>query len=275
MSASTLIRDTPTGEDTRGYPEGAPTGEQAARQGEPIYLAQCPTGEEVRIWRRAPKIDEWLFRTGWPGGTAEPDEAAAWAGRQLFAWALTLARLLAQEHLHRVFHQAPHVVAPEPPRAADPPAAPAPAARLRALSGLGAGRLAEVFDVTRQTFQKWVAGGTPKGTREERLLAVLALVEEAARRLGSPAATRQWLLTPVSAQGKRPLDYLRDGHYDLVRGFLLRVPTGRERARPLAAPVRPRRPLAPPEREELDLLRPRLWREDDGAPAPAGDRGHA
>lgn len=141
--------------------------------------------------------------------------------------------------------------------------APAAAERLREKSGLDAARLGGVFGVSRVAYQKWIAGVAPQGTRREHLLEVLALIEEAERRLGDPRAVGDWLLTPVSARGRRPLDMLLDREYETFRGYLLHVRTGRERARPLAPSNRVRRRLS---REEFDdalaRLRPRAWSGD-------------
>lgn len=67
----------------------------------------------------------------------------------------------------------------------------------------------------------------------EHLLEALPLLEEAIERLGSPTATKTWLLTPVTPGGKTPLDYLTAWQYTIFRGFLLRVRTGQEAFRPL------------------------------------------
>jgi hypothetical protein len=93
---------------------------------------------------------------------------------------------------------------------------------------------------------------------------LLALMEEATQRLGSPSATNAWLLTPVSPSGKRPVDYLAERQYTIFRGFLLRVRTGREVFRPLAPSKRVYRELSPEEAEDsLERLRPRSWRDED------------
>ena len=89
----------------------------------------------------------------------------------------------------------------------------------------------------------------------EHLLEVLPLLEEAIERLGSPAATNTWLLTPVSPGGKKPIDYLEMRQYSIFRGFLLRQRTGREVFRPLAPSKRMYRELP---REEVEGARERL-----------------
>ncbi len=63
---------------------------------------------------------------------------------------------------------------------------------------------------------------------------LLALMEEATQRLGSPSAANAWLLTPVSPGGKRPIDYLAERQYTIFRGFLLRARTDQEMFRLLA-----------------------------------------
>ncbi|MBI4493095.1 MAG: hypothetical protein HY690_09935 [Chloroflexi bacterium] len=132
------------------------------------------------------------------------------------------------------------------------------AERLRELSGLGASRLAAIFGVSRVTYQNWVAGTTPQDGRREHLLEALALVEEAAHRLSDPRATGDWLLTPVSPMGRKPIDLLAAREYETSRGFVLRLPVGQQRARLLPPSRRAHRRLS---REAVDdalaRLRPR------------------
>lgn len=111
------------------------------------------------------------------------------------------------------------------------------AARLRDLSGLDAERLGELFGVSRVTFQNWTAGTIPHDARRERLLEVLSLVEEAAKRLGTPRATADWLLTPTTAGGKKPIQLLKARQDRAFRGHLLRA----GRSRPLLQAPRPSR----------------------------------
>lgn len=151
---------------------------------------------------------------------------------------------------------------PAAPRRVSAPArndvASSPAARLRELTGLDAGRLAEVFGVSRIAYQGWLGEVQPALARREHLLEVLALTEEAWQRLGSTSAVRDWLLTPVRAGGPKPLDLLRERRYDAARGFLLRGRLGTETVRPLG--VRPRRGTGVSEdqrREALEILNPR------------------
>ncbi len=138
------------------------------------------------------------------------------------------------------------------------------AERLREISGLTIERLAEIFDVSRTTYYKWISGSPLHDRHREHLLEVLSLMEEAAQRLGSPNATSTWLLTPVSPGGKKPVDYLAAGEYPLFRGFLLRVRTGQEAFRPLTPSNRISKERSPEEiKAALERLRPRAWRDDD------------
>ncbi|SRR6266516_6787437 len=94
----------------------------------------------------------------------------------------------------------------------------------------------------------------------EHLLEVLPLLEEATQRLGSPAATKTWLLTPG---GKTPLDYLIARQYTTFRGFLLRVRSGQEVFRPLKPSNRIYRQRPPEEiKAELERLNPPICIED-------------
>lgn len=137
------------------------------------------------------------------------------------------------------------------------------AARLRDLSGLDAERLGELFGVSRVTFQNWTAGTIPHDARRERLLEVLSLVEEAAKRLGTPRATADWLLTPTTAGGKKPIQLLKARQDRAFRGHLLRA--GRSRLLLQAPrPSRSRRVLTDEERASaLARLQARApYRED-------------
>jgi len=140
------------------------------------------------------------------------------------------------------------------------------AERLREVSGLTMERLAEIFSVSRMTYHKWLRGYLLNDAHREHLLEVLPLVEEAAKRLGSPQSVSNWLLTPVSPGGKKPVDYLQEKRYAMFRGFLLRARTGKEKFHPLPLSNRVHRERPPEEIEDaLEQLRPRAWinEEDD------------
>ncbi len=138
------------------------------------------------------------------------------------------------------------------------------AKRLREISGLKVERLAEIFGVSRTTYNNWMSGSSLHDTHREHLLEVLSLVEEAAQRFGSPGALNTWLLTPVSPEGKKPIDYLATREYSIFRGFLLRVRTGRETFRPLAPSARVHQERSQDEFEHtLERLRPKAWRDAD------------
>ncbi|MGB8932433.1 MAG: hypothetical protein WCC48_14415, partial [Anaeromyxobacteraceae bacterium] len=84
-----------------------------------------------------------------------------------------------------------------------------PAEELRALTGLTAQRLAELFGVSRTAYYKWMEGATPRDARYDHLLQVLSQVRDASARVGGVEDFAAWLRTPVSPGGKTPLDYLR------------------------------------------------------------------
>lgn len=98
---------------------------------------------------------------------------------------------------------------------------------------------------------------------EEHLLEVVPLVEEAVRRLGTPDAVGAWLLTPVSPNGKMPIEYLATRQYAIFRGFLLRCRTAQERLRPLPPTKHPHLMRSREEVEDVrERLRPRMWRDE-------------
>jgi|SRR5450755_304567 hypothetical protein len=139
-----------------------------------------------------------------------------------------------------------------------------PAEQLRAISGLEVEPLANIFGVSRTTYHKWINGSFPTRKHREHLLEVLSNVQIAVQRLGSQNATTNWLLTPLSATGKKPIEYLTMGQYSLFRGFLLRVRTGQELVRPLPPSNRIYQKFSKEVVEDtLQRLRPRARVEED------------
>ena len=146
------------------------------------------------------------------------------------------------------------------------------AERLREISGLKVERLAEIFGVSRTTYYKWISGSPLHNTHREHLLEVLPLMEEAAERLGSPNTMNNWLLTPISPEGKKPVDYLASRQYSIFRGFLLKVRTGREIFRPLPSSSRVHQEISREEAEDArERLRPRAWRDEDDVDIPTSE----
>lgn len=139
-----------------------------------------------------------------------------------------------------------------------------PAERLRAISGLDVELLAEMFGVSRTTYHKWINGSTPRRKHREHLLEVFAYMEKAAQRLGSQSAMTNWLLTPISATGKKPFEYLAMHQYQIFRGFLLQVQTGQEVIRHLTSSNRVYRELSDEEvKDALERLLPKARVEED------------
>ena len=135
---------------------------------------------------------------------------------------------------------------------------------LRAVSGLDVEQLAGIFSVSRTTYHKWINGARPHRRHREHLLEVHSLVEKAAQRLGSQSAVTSWLLTPISATGKKPIEYLATHQYSEFRGFLLQVRSGREVIRSLTPSNRVHRELSHEEATHtLERLRPKARVEED------------
>ncbi|MDQ6662356.1 MAG: hypothetical protein M3Z24_15505 [Chloroflexota bacterium] len=141
---------------------------------------------------------------------------------------------------------------------------PTPAARLREISGLDIGTLADIFSVSRATYHKWITNSVPRHIHRKHLLEVLSLIEEAAQRLENPNNVADWLLTPVTSNGTKPIDYLRTQNYSTFRGFLLSVRTGNEVIQPLNSPVLVRSELPREDMEdEIENLSPRASLADE------------
>ncbi|MHB8597433.1 MAG: hypothetical protein ACYDER_11555 [Ktedonobacteraceae bacterium] len=136
--------------------------------------------------------------------------------------------------------------------------------RTREISGLTIKQFIEIYDVSPVTYHKWLKGSPLNAANREHLLEVLPLMEEALQRLRNPQAVSNWLLTPISHSGKKPIDYLKERQYTIFRGFLLHIRTGREKFHPL--PLSNRVHLERPREEfedALEQLRPRTWINED------------
>ena len=136
--------------------------------------------------------------------------------------------------------------------------------RTREISGLTIKQFIEIFDVSPVTYHKWLKGSPLNAANREHLLEVLPLMEEASQRLGNPQAVSNWLLTPVSPGGKKPIDYLKERQYTIFRGFLLHTPTGREKFHPVPPSDQVYRERSRREVEQVRrLLKPRAWIDEN------------
>jgi transcriptional regulator with XRE-family HTH domain len=119
------------------------------------------------------------------------------------------------------------------------------ASRIQQLSSMSDAKLADLFRVTRETFNRWRSGAMTNpsvGTRR-RLGMALRLLEELAAR---GVSTSDWLVNPSSVSGTTPYDLLREGRID--------------EAAYLAAAARA--PSAPPDRVRRDEA-PLIFEDDD------------
>jgi hypothetical protein len=101
-----------------------------------------------------------------------------------------------------------------------------PAEELRRLTGLQPSLLANLFQVSRTTFYKWLEGATPRDERFQHLVEVVAHVKEARQRLPPSTDFTAWLRTPISPGAKSPLEYLREARFSVFRGLVLRTASG-------------------------------------------------
>jgi hypothetical protein len=99
------------------------------------------------------------------------------------------------------------------------------ARELRDMTGLSAGDLSAVFGVTRESYQRWLAGGSIKSLNESLLYYVRAILRDAVRRLGE-RRMNEWLRTPVDVShgSTSPLDLLRIGQVDQVHAMVVALP---------------------------------------------------
>ncbi len=134
------------------------------------------------------------------------------------------------------------------------------AARLRELSGLQIGKLADMFGVTRPTYYNWLNGVRPRGEHRDHLLFALQLMEEAGRVLGEPRRVGAWLISPSPASGRIPIELLKSRQFDLCRALLTRGSVTRK-----SLPFRTKRHLKGQDlRDAMERYSPRPSQEDLG-----------
>jgi transcriptional regulator with XRE-family HTH domain len=141
------------------------------------------------------------------------------------------------------------------------------AARLRELSGLQIGKLADMFGVARPTYYNWLKGVRPRGEHRDHLLFALQLMEEAGRILGEPRNVGAWLIAPSTASGRIPIELLKNKQFDLCRALLTRGSGTRK-----ALPARTKRRLSGQElRDAMERYSPRPSLEDLGLSDEPGE----
>lgn len=112
------------------------------------------------------------------------------------------------------------------------------AARIAQLSGLTDGQLASLFNVTRETFQRWRTGQLRKPTdANRRRLGLLArLLEDVAKR---EAAVDQWLRNVSDIDGLSPYELLERGRLDDAELLAAQLPGGPSLDQDIGADGRP------------------------------------
>jgi transcriptional regulator with XRE-family HTH domain len=141
------------------------------------------------------------------------------------------------------------------------------AARLRELSGLQIGKLADIFGVARPTYYNWLNGVRPRGEHRDHLLFALQLMEEAGRVLGEPRDVGAWLLSPSPASGRIPIELLKNRQFDLCRALLTRGSATRK-----ALPARTKHRLTGQDlRDAMERYSPRPSLEDLGVSDERGE----
>lgn len=96
------------------------------------------------------------------------------------------------------------------------------ARELRALTGLPAAVIGASLGVTREQYQRWVAGSSISDTRHGQLIYLHTVAVDVARRLGQPMA-RLWWKTPVEA-GVTPEELLKRRRADRVYRLAAAIP---------------------------------------------------
>jgi len=97
-----------------------------------------------------------------------------------------------------------------------------PAKKLRSITHLPIAILADLFEVSRTTYYKWMSGVTPHNEHFQHLIDVLIHIEDAQKRLPASVDLSIWLRTPISSGAKTPLDYLHNRKFSIFCGLILR-----------------------------------------------------
>lgn len=111
--------------------------------------------------------------------------------------------------------EAPQQATPEVETGATDASVAAIASRIYELSGLGDERLAALFKVKRETFNRWRTGvlTNPRVGNRRRLALLLRLLEDLAAR---EVLTKDWLLNTAADEEQTPYDLLHRGRIDAV-----------------------------------------------------------
>jgi transcriptional regulator with XRE-family HTH domain len=254
-----------------GHPERPPVRKlfSSAPIGRRIYYTlpqvslECPTGEDTWPDTAAPvrslfsRIELSEDSTGY-GGLTAPVVRAFCLG----------ARASTLDQTDTVDEQAQSLVSSVPAVAARTrtPEGDA-AARLRELSGLQIGKLADMFGVSRPTYYNWLKGVRPRGEHRDHLLFALQFMEEAGRVLGEARNVGAWLISPSPASGRIPIELLKNGQFDLCRALLTRGSGTRK-----ALPARTKRRLSGQDlRDAMERYSPRPSLEDLGLGDETGE----
>jgi hypothetical protein len=96
------------------------------------------------------------------------------------------------------------------------------ARELREMTGLAAATLAAGFGVTREQYQRWLAGSAISGARHGQLTYLHTIATDVSRRLGLPAA-KVWWKTPTKA-GTTPGELVKRRRTDLVYAMVASLP---------------------------------------------------
>lgn len=97
------------------------------------------------------------------------------------------------------------------------------ARELRELTGLSAATLGAAVGVTREQYQRWLAGGAISGARHGQLIYLHTIAADVARRLGA-AAGRLWWKTPVEGGTITAEELLRRRQADRVYRMVAATP---------------------------------------------------
>jgi transcriptional regulator with XRE-family HTH domain len=96
------------------------------------------------------------------------------------------------------------------------------ARELRELTGLSAASIGAALGVTREQYQRWLAGGAISDTRHGQLIYLHTISVDVIRRLG-PEKARLWWKTPVDADAT-PEDLLKRRRADQVYRLVAAIP---------------------------------------------------
>lgn len=98
---------------------------------------------------------------------------------------------------------------------------------LKEITNLSNERIAQLLGVSRAGLHAWMKNEPIRDTNRQRILAVVEILEQAAKKHRTPAEIVTWLDTPRGAEGRTPAQLLADGQLNRARLLAISSPSAR------------------------------------------------